>query len=216
MKIIRTVCALLFAVAAGVFAASSAIADPVDSTVATNPCPRCGGTGVLKCTANGCKDGKRDCPGPCLKINHGVWQHMDVKGHSSDELWQKFTPPNGQWHAWTTAHLGEVIELHDGQYVDVGKCKICGGTTHVPCEICKGTAQVPCPICHGTKVVSASSSPDPTPGTPSIADIILKNGSTVSGHIVLRNDAYIVVKMANGKLNKIPLEELADSSATKK
>jgi len=117
----------------------------------TKPCFNCGGTGKTSCP-NG-KDGEMDCPGPCLKLSVGEWVHMDVAGHPPTDLWRKFSKGSGGWSAWNQNHVGDIIEYQNGDPVDVGKCKICGGTGKVKCTLCNGTGEITCPICEGKKVV---------------------------------------------------------------
>src|SRR4051812_24957315 len=52
-------------------------------------CFQCNGKGVFACAAPGCKSGVVDCPGPCLKLSQGKWEHMQVEGHSPNDLWQR-------------------------------------------------------------------------------------------------------------------------------
>src|SRR2546427_614550 len=70
------------------------------STNATRACFQCGGAGQVKCNAPGCKEGMVECPGPCLKLSKGTWEHLEVAGHDPAELWQKFNQSDGSWQAW--------------------------------------------------------------------------------------------------------------------
>jgi hypothetical protein len=117
-------------------------------------CFNCDGTGKVGCP-NG-KDGDMDCPGPCLKLSKGKWEHLEVDGHLPTDLWQKFTKADGSWSAWNQNHVGDVIEYQNGNPVDIGKCKICGGTGKVKCTICAGSGKITCPICDGQRVVPKS------------------------------------------------------------
>src|SRR5881398_698648 len=62
-------------------------------------CFACDGKGIMACKA-GCAAGQVECPGPCLKLTRGSWQHMEVTGHPASDLWQKFPDGPGQWTAW--------------------------------------------------------------------------------------------------------------------
>jgi len=97
-----------------------------------------------------------DCPGPCLKLSRGVWQRMDVAGHDPKELWQKFNKDRGGYVAWSQGHVGQVVEMQNGEPVNIGACKVCNGTTHVPCSYCRGTGNVLCSTCRGTGLVVRS------------------------------------------------------------
>jgi hypothetical protein len=46
---------------------------------------------------------------------------MNVPGHDPNELWQKFSGSRGTG-AWTTVHVGEVIEIRKGIPENIGKC----------------------------------------------------------------------------------------------
>ena len=124
----------------------------------TKPCFQCGGTGKTTCPDPKCKKGQTICPGKCMKLSVGVWEHMNVPGHPPTELWQKFRyGPNGASSvAWTQGHVGDVIEMRNGMPVNIGKCAVCGGKTQIKCPICKGAATVSCNICEGLNVVPES------------------------------------------------------------
>ena len=150
-------------------------------------CFACKGEGTVPCLAPGCKDGQVDCPGPCLKLSR-AWIHMDVAGHDPSELWAKF--PNqsglGGYQAWNQHHLGEVIVYQNGVAVNIGKCKVCGGTTKVTCSVCKGTGKVTCPICSGKKFIPAAWTPTDNPWFNSQPDLIrLKDGRVVLGRVAV-------------------------------
>ena len=75
----------------------------------------------MACKA-GCVAGQAECPGPCLRLSRGKWEHMEVAGHPPTDLWQKFPDGPGQWTAWTQAHVGEVIVVQNGKAANIGKC----------------------------------------------------------------------------------------------
>jgi hypothetical protein len=162
-------------------------------------CFACDGTGMVKCPAPGCVNGQVDCPGPCLKLSRGTWIHMDVAGHSPNDLWAKF--PNqsglGGYHAWNQNHVGEVIVYQNGEAVNIGKCKICGGTGKVTCSVCKGTGKVTCPICNGRKFIPVAWTPTDNPYFNSQPDVIrLADGRVVLGRVagMVGNDRIIVTR----------------------
>src|ERR1051326_1362470 len=125
-------------------AQTNAPSTPVDASAEpTKPCFKCNGTGQIKCPL--CKDGQVDCPGSCLKLSKGDWQRQNVEGHDPNLLWRRFKWGNGyQYTAWSQSHVGEVIEMQNGVPVDIGKCKICGGTGRVACKNCGGNGTVVC------------------------------------------------------------------------
>ncbi|TAL06535.1 MAG: hypothetical protein EPO07_01735 [Verrucomicrobia bacterium] len=87
-----------------------------------------------------------------MKASVGKWEKIPTPGHRPDELWQKFPTKDG-YKAWTQAHLGEVVEVRNGDAVNIGKCKICGGSSQVSCKTCGGRGLVKCPICDGKTYV---------------------------------------------------------------
>ena len=120
---------------------------------------------------------------------------MTVAGHSLEELWQKFPSQTGiGWQAWNQDHLGDAIEYQNGKAINLGKCKLCVGTTRVPCAICQGQGQVTCPICNGKKIVSLSWSLSDSPKMKFRPKVFkLKNGREIVGKqlMVIGNDTTI-------------------------
>ena len=91
-------------------------------------CFACKGEGTVACLVPGCKDGMVDCPGSCLKLSRGAWKHMDVAGHPPTDWWITFPTASGGTMSWNQNHVGDVIEMQNGNPVDIGKCKVCGGS----------------------------------------------------------------------------------------
>ena len=110
-------------------------------------CPACQGSRTASCGAPGCDRGRVPCDGLCLKRDAPGWTHLDVRGHSPDELWMRFYHDDGTWVAWSQAHIGQVIEKVDGRWVNKGTCPICGGTGLKPCPSCHG--RLACSKCGG-------------------------------------------------------------------
>jgi hypothetical protein len=91
-------------------------------------CFACNGEGAVACRVPGCRNGKVDCPGACLKLTRGTWVHMNMAGHDPKDLWQKFPDSTGQGsQAWNQQHMGEVIVMQNSRAVNIGACKVCGG-----------------------------------------------------------------------------------------
>jgi hypothetical protein len=161
-------------------------------------CFTCKGEGIVACRMPGCVGGKVDCPGPCLKLSR-AWIHLDVAGHDPSELWAKF--PNqsggGGYQAWNQHHLGEVIVYQNGVAVNIGACKVCGGTTKVTCSVCKGTGKVTCPVCSGKKFIPVAWTPTDNPWFNSQPDVIrLANGQVLLGRVAssVGDDRTIVTR----------------------
>jgi hypothetical protein len=175
----------------------------------TKTCFKCNGTGKMKCPD--CKSGYRNCPGPCLKLSRGIWEHLDVPGHDKSELWQRFYSPDGSWQAWNQHHVGEVIEIQDGKAVDIGKCKICGGTGLVKCSTCQGTGIVTCDICDGKGMIPHlwTSFDNPKlknrPGS-----IHLKDGRTIFGKVTISTESAFWIKLESGETIRVGREEVED------
>jgi hypothetical protein len=195
-------------------------------------CQRCEGNGFLKCSQ--CKHGQVDCPEKCLKLSSGKWEHMNVPGHDPNELWQKFTGSRGTG-AWTTAHVGEVIEIRKGIPENIGKCPMCEGKTRVPCNICQGAGTITCPVCRGNKVVPvrvlvpvrATSSPRPrpqitatpqqtrpSPPVPIKSKLIrLVDGRTIIGRITVSDSDVSWIRTDDGKTVEVPTKNILPDSA---
>jgi len=169
-------------------------------------CFACKGKGTVKCLAPGCVDGMVDCPGACLKLDRGTWVHMDVPGHPATDVWQKFFKANGSYAAYNQNHVGHVIVLQNGDYVDSGACPICGGTGKVQCSVCKGTGQQPCPICNGKKCIPESWTPADNPWLNSQPDLIrLYDGRILFGKVVGTMNTVVTIKTRDGKW--LPIEQ---------
>ncbi len=185
-------------------------------------CPKCGGTGQVKCTASGCVDGKVECNGPCIRLTKGRWIKNEKWGHGPDELWIVFDESRNK--AYTKAHVGQVAEMRNGELVNLGLCKICGGTTRMACKVCQRTALVMCLVCQGKKEIPdmKAGAPTPAPATaaaatpaPSAAPlpmetIKLKNGKTFTGRIVIKDETTVVIRTADGKSRQLSRSELVE------
>lgn len=180
--------------------ASAAPNQPAEPKPGEKVCFACEGTGLVKCMAPGCVDGKVDCPGPCLKLDRGEWVHMAVAGHPASDVWQKFYQSDGGWTAYNQGHLGHVIVMENGRAVDSGPCKICGGTGKVTCTVCNGTGKVACPICGGKKFVPVTWTPTDNPWLDSQPDLIrLKDGRILFGEIISTVGTDVTIKTRNGQ-----------------
>lgn len=141
---------------------------------------------MVACRAPGCKEGKTDCPGACLKLTRGAWIHMTVAGHDPSELWQKFPDASGRggYQAWNQQHVGEVVAYQNGVAVNTGQCKVCSGTTRVTCPACKGQGRQACEICAGKKFVPVTWSATDNPWFNRQPDLIrLKDGQVILGRV---------------------------------
>jgi hypothetical protein len=188
-------------------------------------CSRCNGTGLTKCTVSRCKEGQVDCPGKCLKLSVGIWEYMSVPGHDPKELWQKVSGSKG-WHAWSTAHVGEVIAIRNGRPENIGKCPTCGGKAKVACKVCKGAATITCSACHGNKVVLARSpavsqviaAPQPTPSRNyethvRLETIRLRGGRTITGRVTISDPEVSWIRTNDGKIIEVPTKRIIRRSS---
>jgi len=160
-------------------------------------CFQCDSTGLVPCRAKGCRNGMIDCPGGCLSLSRGVWTHMNVAGHSPDELWITFKKASGGTYSWSQAHVGEVIVYQNGEPVNTGRCKVCGGTATVPCPACKGQGKQTCELCAGKKYVPMAWTPTDNPWFNRQPDIIrLTDGRVVLGRVAasMGNDRTIITR----------------------
>jgi hypothetical protein len=181
--------------------AASNSAPPAPEVAGPGPnekvCFACKGEGTVPCRVPGCRDGQVDCPRPCLKLSRGVWTHMAVAGHDPSELWITFTTAAGGTMSWNQNHVGEVIQIQNGNPLNVGKCKVCGGTTKVTCSVCKGTGKVPCPICNGKKFIPVAWTLTDNPWFNRQPDVIrLADGQVLLGRVAssVGDDRTIVTR----------------------
>ena len=125
------------------------------------PCPDCKGTGIDAkqrrecktckgtgsagaCTTVGCKDGKIDCPRPCLKFSQGKWYIKD------GAKWRDFKTADGRGtFSWSEHHIGDLVVMENGTPTNKGPCPTCGGTGKLDDPACKGTGHKLCPDCKG-------------------------------------------------------------------
>jgi hypothetical protein len=113
---------------------------------------------------------------------------MNVAGHDPKELWQIFPNKNGTggYQYWSQNHVGEVIVYSNGVAVNIGKCKVCGGTGKVKCDVCKGTGKQTCPVCNGKKFIPVAWTPTNNPWFNSQPDLIrLRDGRVVLGRVAV-------------------------------
>jgi hypothetical protein len=175
--------------------AATAGAGPKDGE---KTCFACKGEGTIKCLI--CVGGQVDCPGTCLRLNRGVWVHMEVPGHPATDVWQKFYQPDGSYTAYTQGHVGHIIAMQGGKAVDTGPCPICGGSTKVACKACQGTGKQPCPICEGKKFVPLDWSPTNNPWLNRQPDLIrLADGRVLFGKVVSAIGTNVTIKTRDGK-----------------
>ncbi|MDD5140831.1 MAG: hypothetical protein PHY43_11290 [Verrucomicrobiales bacterium] len=209
---------------AGGSAPASTVAPDVANASASQPdgpkagekiCFACNGSGAIKCLAPGCVDGKVDCPGPCLKLDRGVWIHMDVAGHPPTDLWQKFNQGNGSYTAYNQGHVGHVIAMQNGKAMDTGPCKICGGTGKVVCSVCKGTGLEACLICGGKKYIPDSWTPANNPWLNGQPDLIrLTDGRILLGKVISTVGTDLTIKTRDGKWMHVNASDVVPKPAT--
>lgn len=190
--LVRVILASVLACALAAHADESAPAAEIMKT-----CFQCNGTGKMKCPV--CRDGEVPCPGHCLKLTSGVWVHMDVAGHPPTDVWQKFAIPAGGWRAYNQGHVGHVIALRNGDWVDTGPCPICHGTGKITCPTCRGTQEIVCTLCDGKKVIPESWTAFDNPKMKNRpAHFKMKDGTTLVGKKVIVIGDQITIRTANG------------------
>lgn len=108
------------------------------------PCEKCHGSGDLgKCLK--CKEGRVPCPATCLKASMFEKLPAESDGHKH----KTFKNPKGGSQWWTEGHIGELVVVENGVWVNKGKCPTCVGKGEIICPTCHGTAERECPTCHG-------------------------------------------------------------------
>ncbi len=181
-------------------------------------CPTCTATGTIPCSAQGCKNGTVLCPGACLKLEVGNWVKRSDSNHPTPMMWREF-PLKVKGHSggtsWSEQHCGEVIEYVDGTPTNKGKCPICGGATRIPCKKCAGKGIMECPTCHGAKTISAEALAllqKKQEEESRKNSILLKDGRLIEGKITAKTKDTVIIKRADGKIEAVPQDELADSA----
>lgn len=166
-------------------------------------CFECKGVGTGSCRA--CVKGKAECPGPCMRLTKGTWVHMNVAGHDPKELWQQFRGSGGKGgQAWNQNHVGEVVVIQNGEPVNIGPCKICGGTTRVTCPTCKGEGRQACPICEGRKVVPLAWTATDNLWFNRQPDIIrIKDGRVLLGKVAATVGSEVILRLRDGKTMRV-------------
>ena len=178
-------------------------------------CFGCKGEGIVACLVPGCVDGQVDCPGPCLKLSRGAWAHQVVAGHPPTDLWITFTTANGGSMSWNQNHVGDVIVYQNGDPVDTGKCKVCGGTGKVKCQVCKGTGRVTCPICDGKKFIPVAWTPTDNPYFDRQPDIIrLADGRVVLGRVAATVGDEITIVTRDKKILHVKAADILPKGET--
>ena len=200
---------------------SGANADRLSTSAALDKdhqrCFQCDGVGHHACRAPGCKDGQIECPGSCLKLNRGSWEHMEVAGHPPTDVWQRFPNGPGKSTFWNQHHVGDVIVVQDGVAVNTGKCPRCGGTAKVKCPICDGRGQQTCELCEGKKIIPAAWTATNNPWLNRQPDLIrLKDGRALLGRVAMRTGAKCTLKTRDGKLVDVDAADILSKAAPAK
>jgi hypothetical protein len=174
-------------------------------------CFQCNGDGAVVCRAPGCKAGKADCPGACLKLTRGTWVHMTVAGHDPSELWQKFPDASGKggYQAWNQNHVGEVVAYQNGVAVNTGQCKVCSGTTRVTCPACVGKGTQACELCARQKYVPAAWSATDNPWFNRQPDLIrLKDGQVILGRVAATTGEERTIVTRDKKIVRVKASDI--------
>jgi hypothetical protein len=179
-------------------------------------CFECAGKGNVSCGAGGCQSGQAECPGPCLKLSRGKWEHMEVAGHAPSELWQKFSKADGGYLAWNHHHVGEVIQTDDGMPRNIGKCPTCSGTTKIQCAKCLGKGAQPCFVCEGKAVVPKAWTSADNPRLNNHPDLIrLRDGRRVIGRIAMQAGSSCTIRTRDGKMIEVSSADILSKPAVR-
>lgn len=181
------------------------------------PCVRCLATGQITCGAPRCTEGVVPCPGPCLKLSDSGWRRME--GQDPNKLFMVYLIAGGS-QGVGQGHVGEVFEVRLGKFYALGPCKVCNGRTTVNCKVCGGTGRTECPVCRGEKVVVRAGQAAPEPAraaVPAVAPpaeirepttFTLKNGKSLTGQVIARDDAVTWIRTKEGKKVELRTSEI--------
>ena len=109
---------------------------------AAGDCPTCKGAQTVACDTPRCDGGMIPCPRPCLKPTDAGWVKRD-----DGRRWRRIPAPGGGTIEVSDGHLGEIIEIRNGQPQPPFKCPTCKGQMKVQCPKCHGDGQAPCAAC---------------------------------------------------------------------
>ena len=180
-------------------------------------CFQCGGSDKTVCLTPGCKDGWVDCPGPCLKLSRGTWEHMHVDGHPDTDVWQRFHQVDGTSMSWNQNHVGDVIEMRAGMAVNIGKCTDCAGKGKVKCSVCGGTGRLVCPICEGKGFVPETWTAFSNPKQKNPPALIqLKDGRKIYARIETRIGSRVYVRTEAGKQEELLADDIVSTESGQK
>ena len=158
-----------------------------------------------------------DCPGPCLKLSRGTWEHMHVDGHPDTDVWQRFHQVNGTSEFWNQNHVGEVVEMRAGMAVNIGKCTVCGGKAKVKCSVCGGTGRLTCPICEGKGFVPETWTAFSNPKQKNPPNLIqLKDGRTIYAKIETRIGSRVYIRTESGKQEELLADDIVSTESAQK
>jgi hypothetical protein len=152
-----------------------------------------------------------------MKLTRGTWIHMNVAGHDPKELWQKFPNASGKggYQAWTQGHVGEVIAMQNGEAVNIGPCKVCGGAATVECRGCKGQGTQLCDICRGQKFIPTAWTPSDNPWLNSQPDVIhLSDGRFFLGKVVVSSGEEWTIRLSEGKFIHVKATDILRTQTT--
>ena len=104
--------------------------------------------------------------------------------------------------------------MQNGHVVDIGKCKICGGTGHVKCSVCNGTGKVTCPICEGKKVVPESWTAFDNPKLKNRPTRFkLKDGSVIVGRRRMSIGDIVTIRTETGDVNVVAKDIVSEEKS---
>jgi hypothetical protein len=179
------------------------------NNVATKTCFQCAGTGQEKCVTPGCRDGRKTCPAPCLKLSVGLWEKRDVAGHTDpNERWQKVKFGNKSAY-WSSGHLGEIPTLAADGTFSSPQCPTCRGSTTVACPKCTGTGQIACQFCAGRKTVPETWSKFDHPKMKDRPKkFTLKDGRVLIGRRIAEADGKVSLRTETS-IQHLPKDDIA-------
>ena len=173
-------------------------------------CFGCDGKGEVGCGAPGCREGKVDCPGPCVTRNEGTWVPDPKPGAAPGSMafLLRFPGIKSTWYV-SEFHAGEIWKIENGKLVSAGYCPTCGGARWIGCKVCDTRGLQTCQVCEGKTVLPASWKPTDNPWFNRQPNVVrLKDGRAFLGRDAGGDDVIVMFRTHSGETVSVPRDQV--------